>query len=321
MPTRLKHTNHLLNRAAHSKDEAFKAWRETLKFIGFSCEAAKAKRPILAQFFTQLFKIANYEEMLPENMKVFLDEMIAHSVEIGDIVGNSVSIFSEIYAPYLEGLTDAEKEEVKNSITSDMFTSSATQSNATVKAAADEFRKNQIKSQLMNFWKSKTGTKNPRDWSEKHETPILICVTPADYTNAKKAFEVMNGYYQSESEIKNAFAYIQNASFFDSIADSSYRDEQFKKCILKDYAILLQDLSYVREKLKETGVDTYSWADNPQISQKVAQLASAEYNAGGSDQVLNIINAMNNTDLKDWLSEIVKKDMGLGVKIIKNKRK
>ena len=31
----------------------------------------------------------------------------------------------------------------------------------------------------------------------------------------------MNGYYQSESEIKNAFAYIQNASFFDSIADSS----------------------------------------------------------------------------------------------------
>lgn len=317
----VKHTNHLLNRAAHSKDEAFKAWRETLKFIGFSCEAAKAKRPILAQFFTQLFKIANYEEMLPENMKVFLDEMIAHSVEIGDIVGNSVSIFSEIYAPYLEGLTDAEKEEVKNSITSDMFTSSATQSNATVKAAADEFRKNQIKSQLMNFWKSKTGTKNPRDWSEKHETPILICVTPADYTNAKKAFEVMNGYYQSESEIKNAFAYIQNASFFDSIADSSYRDEQFKKCILKDYAILLQDLSYVREKLKETGVDTYSWADNPQISQKVAQLASAEYNAGGSDQVLNIINAMNNTDLKDWLSEIVKKDMGLGVKIIKNKRK
>lgn len=40
----VKHTNHLLNRAAHSKDEAFKAWRETLKFIGFSCEAAKAKR-------------------------------------------------------------------------------------------------------------------------------------------------------------------------------------------------------------------------------------------------------------------------------------
>ena len=38
-------------------------------------------------------------------------------------------------------------------------------------------------------------------------------------------------------------------------------------------------------------------------------------------QVLNIINAMNNIDLKDWLSEIVKKDMGLGVKIIKNKRK
>ena len=317
----VKQTNSLLNRSTHSKDEALKAWRETLKFVGFSCEAAKAKRPILAQFFTQLLKIANYEEMLPENMKILLDEMNSHAIEIKDVFGNTVSIFGEIYAPYLEGFTEAEKEAVKNSITIDMFVSTATQSNQTVKAAAEEFKKNQIKSQLVNFWKEKTGTKSPREWSTKFETPILICVEPVDYSNAKKAFDVMNGYYQSESEIKTAFSYIKVATFYDKIADARYRDDQFKKCILKDYSILLQDLSYVREKLKDTGVEVYNWTDNPQISQKIAQLASAEYNAGGSDQVLSIINAMNDSDLKNWLSDIVKKDMGLGVKIIKNKRK
>ena len=50
----VKSTNILLNTAAHSKDSAFKEWREYLKFIGFSCESIKAKRPSLDKFFSCL---------------------------------------------------------------------------------------------------------------------------------------------------------------------------------------------------------------------------------------------------------------------------
>ena len=47
-------------------------------------------------------------------------------------------------------------------------------------------------------------------------------------------------------------------------------------------------------------------------------MAAAEYNAGGSDKVVRIIEGMGDTELKKWLTDIVKKDMGLGVKIIIN---
>lgn len=48
-------------------------------------------------------------------------------------------------------------------------------------------------------------------------------------------------------------------------------------------------------------------------------MASAEYNAGGSDKAANIIDSMDGPELKKWLTEIVRKDMGLGIKIIINK--
>lgn len=48
-------------------------------------------------------------------------------------------------------------------------------------------------------------------------------------------------------------------------------------------------------------------------------MAAAEYNAGGSDKVVNIIECMDDAELKKWLTDIVRKDMGLGVKIIINK--
>ena len=40
---------------------------------------------------------------------------------------------------------------------------------------------------------------------------------------------------------------------------------------------------------------------------------------GGSDKVVDIIEGMDGAELKKWLTDIVRKDMGLGVKIIINK--
>lgn len=47
----VKSTNIFLNVTVRSKEAAFKTWRETLKFIGFSCESIKAKKPALDKFF------------------------------------------------------------------------------------------------------------------------------------------------------------------------------------------------------------------------------------------------------------------------------
>lgn len=316
----VKSTNILLNVTAHSKDAAFKEWRETLKFIGFSCESVKAKKPALDKFFYSLLRIANYEDMLPEHVKSFLDEMTNHMADIRGILNNPLSVFMDIYAPYLEGFTEAECEEIKNSITSEMFTVSSTASNATVKKAAEDYRKNQVKSQLYKLWSDKTGgSKNPRVWSEKHRTPILCCMKDTQYIAAKKVFATLNSSTQSEADIKEALEFLQKADFFDDIASADYRDECFAKHIIGDYTSLISDMNAVRDALESTGISAYEWNDNPSIRSKVDSMANAEYNAGGSDKVVDIIESMDDAELKKWLTDIVRKDMGLGIKIIINK--
>lgn len=79
------------------------------------------------------------------------------------------------------------------------------------------------------------------------------------------------------------------------------------------------DIEEVREMLESTGISAYEWNNSPVIRNKISSKASAEYNAGGSDKAVQVIEKMKDDELKKWLTEIVKKDMSLGVKIIVNK--
>ena len=310
----------LLNVSANSKEGAFDAWRQTLKFIGFSCESIRAKKHTLDKFFYNLLRIANHEDMLPDNLKSFYDEMSNHSTDIRDILNNTLAVFIEIYAPYLEGFTESECEEIKNSITTDMFTLSSTASNSTVKSAAEEFKKNQVKTQLYKLWSDKTsGSKNPRDWSEKYRTPILSCVNPSIYTEAKKAFTTFNSSVQSESDINDAIWFLNSSDFFEKIASDSYRDECFAKHFLGYYHNVLNDIEFIRNSLESTGISAYDWNDNPAIKGKIRDLANAEYNAGGSDKIIAGLDSMDAEALKEWLKKAIKKDIGLGIRIIINK--
>lgn len=317
----IKNTNHFLNAHEHTKEGAFRAWRENLKFIGFSCESICTKYSELAKFFKYLLDIAEFKDILPESMKALLNEMTTHSTAIREILNHPLIPFMEIYAPYLEGFTESECEEIKNSIKIELFTVSATASNKAVRDAAEDYKKNQLKSQLYTLWRKRASdTKNPRAWSERFATPILSCVHPTQYSEAKKAFSILNSTSASEADIKFALSFVQNADFFDSISDAEFRDKQFTEAIIGDYKNLLTDISVVRTVLEGLGISAYEWNDNPRIHDKIVALASKEYDAGGSDKVVEEIQNMDDKELRQWLTEIVKKDMGLGVKIIINRK-
>ncbi len=312
----IKYTNSLLNMRTHTKEDAFNAWREVLKFIGFSCESIIAKKPTLKQFFDYLLNIVNSADMLPDNMKLFLSEMHVHNAEIRYILNNPVLTFIEIYKPYLDGFSDVECEEIKHSIQNEMFTMSAMNSNATVKTAAEDYKKKQLKTQLYKLWNDYTKSKNPRVWSERYRTPILICIPSVAYAEAKKTFATLNNNAPSETDIKDALLFLKGANFFDEITSEEYRNNCFMEHLLGNYASLLQDISAVRDTLETMGINAYEWNDNPSIKAKLKDMAQAEYNAGGSEKVIKIIEKMDGPELKNWLIDAVKKDMELGVKII-----
>lgn len=315
----VKVTNALLNVSKDSKEGAFKSWRELLKFLGLSCESIQAKYPALNNLFTLLLKIVNYEDILPDNMKMLRDELTIHNTEMHDLLSSPLNSFIDLYAPYLTGFSHEECEIIKNSITEDMFVLSATKGNAVVKKAADDYRKGQVKDQLFRLWSERTGgTKSPKHWSEHYKTPILCCIDPEIYGEAKKAFAVLNSSQHSESEIKMALEFCEGTDFFDVIADSDYRNKCFMEQIVGCYSKLLPDITAIRSALEDTDIAPYDWADDPRIKAKIKNMASVEYNAGGSDAAINTIESMPIDQLKTWLKQLAVSDMELGVKIISN---
>ena len=256
---------------------------------------------------------------ISDNMKMLRDELTIHNTEMHDLLSSPLNSFIDLYAPYLTGFSHEECEIIKNSITEDMFVLSATKGNAVVKKAADDYRKGQVKDQLFRLWSERTGgTKSPKHWSEHYKTPILCCIDPEIYGEAKKAFAVLNSSQHSESEIKMALEFCEGADFFDVIADSDYRNKCFMEQIVGCYSKLLPDITAIRSALEDTDIAPYDWADDPRIKAKIKNMASVEYNAGGSDAAINTIESMPIDQLKTWLKQLAVSDMELGVKIISN---
>lgn len=225
----------------------------------------------------------------------------------------------DIYAPYLDGFSDVECDEIRKSITTELFSVDITQGNSIVKKASDEYRKNQIKTQMYKLWSDKAdGTKNPKVWSDRYRIPILCCISSKEYVEAKKAFSVLNSNVHSDSDIKTTIEFLEKAKFFDEIANSSFRDECFVKVMLGEYANVLQNVNAVKDAIEALGYEVYDWVENPDVKSKVKSLAEAEYNAGGSDFVINKIDKMSDSELKSWLKDVVKKDIELGLRIITN---
>ena len=88
--------------------------------------------------------------------------------------------------------------------------------------------------------------------------------------------------------------------------------------IVGDYAHLLTDINKVRNALDSLGIDVYEWSDNPSVKNKIKNMAAFEYNAGGSDKAIKTIDGMDSEQLRNWLKQLAKKDIDLGVKIIIN---
>ena len=129
---------------------------------------------------------------------------------------------------------------------------------------------------------------------------------------------MLNSSQHSESEIKMALEFCEGADFFDVIADSDYRNKCFMEQIVGCYSKLLPDITAIRSALEDTDIAPYDWADDPRIKAKIKNMASVEYNAGGSDAAINTIESMPIDQLKTWLKQLAVSDMELGVKIISN---
>lgn len=312
--TFVQETNAIIDAAAHSKHEAKGVWREKLKYVLCSCERLQETYPEWKKLLATLKNMALEQNLLPEQLQDFVSELSSHAAELKQYFSEEVQAFSKIYADYLENLSDDDIEQMRPELFN-IFVKSRTDSNSTVRAAADKVRQNQIRTQLFQLWKSKTGSKNPRVWSTQHKTPILSIVSDEEYSAAKRAFETLNRPYSTENEMKSALDFLETSSSIERLQDEDAIRQGFLK-LLGSYYIILSDLERVRDELDELAIDAYDWDQDPRIKAKIRKMAKVEYDAGGSDKVVAKIESMNNEDLKRYLVEQVRNNIGLGMEIL-----
>lgn len=312
----VRESNSLLNVLNKTRDGALTTWREKLRFINISYEAMQAKYPSIDKVLRVLLKIYQQEDILPDHLKTFIDGIKSNRGQIQFLIDNEMQLFKEIYAPYLEGLNDNDIGEVKSKLPNGMFALQDTACNEKVKVTTEGFRQNQLKTKMFNLWRDKTNTKNPREWSSLYRTPILCCVPESNFSNAKKAFDVLNRSWATDREIKDTIIYLNSTQIFEDLLSKEKRDEAFIKGLIGKLKVLLRDLDAVRNKLERLAVDTYEWYGNPDVKNKIYQLAEAEYNAGGSDKALSKIDNMDDAKLKQYLKRLVKDNITVGIEII-----
>ncbi len=311
----VKVTNVILGTNVSSKREAFERWNEKLKFAICSCEALQMNYPSLEKSFEFLMKIYQNTEILPEQMLLYTEELINHVDEVKAYFDNEISAFKVIYASYIEEIAEEELPQLRTTDMVGIFRKSKTESNTVVKKVADDFKKNQAKTQMYVLWKSRTGSKSPADWSTKNRTPILKMVTEEEYDEAKKTFETLNRNTATETEIQRALTFLNKTTLFEEIDDKKRIDAAFVS-ILGSYRRLLTNLEGVRDALEKLPVEVYEWDNHPLIENRIEELARAEYDAGGSDLVVEKINKMGDDELKNYLTQLIKKNMILGIEII-----
>lgn len=313
--TYVKATNDILHVSAHSRKEADKEWQGKLKFVMCSCEALMETYPGMRTSFEFLKKIDLDSEILPEQMKAYTKALVDNPSALEEYISNEVPAFAKIYAPYLEGLNDEDIAQLRTTELAGIFNKTRTESNAIVKRVADEFRKNQTKTQLYKLWRDKTGTKTPLDWSRINRTPILKVVPNAEYDSAKKVFDMLNRGTASESELREALAYLNKTTLFEALSDQAKVDSAFRS-ILGVYKTLLTDLNAVRDSLERLPIEPYEWDTHPRVRIKIEELAKVNYDAGGSDKAVAIINSMTVEELKKRLIDRAKESMSFGIEII-----
>ena len=94
-------------------------------------------------------------------------------------------------------------------------------------------------------------------------------------------------------------------------------DLAFQQKILGRYAVVLKDLSAVRNRLKETlGGNVYGWFGHPELQHIISQLAQMEYSRNCASLLAGKIDKMSPTEAKDYLKRLVLNQLEIGIEIL-----
>lgn len=303
------------------------AWKGQAQFIKISFDAIKAHdvTDALYTFLGFLYKFAMGD--FSYDKERFLSALKEGLKDYSDFYRNQVAVFKSTVSRQLSGKeSDEELKEIMNTLPGKNFTLSMGEYFNKTQKAIDDFNQKKETTKLKNYWKSESSTSSPSDWSKNYSTPILSMVSKEFISDAKTAFSIINNISQGKSvsndEAESAMTILKNlekSGFFNNIKSEDERESAFYQYFLTPYSefIKKEKIPALKNKMNESlSLSPYEWFDSRDAQNCVRGFAENEYNKGGYERAQKIINDKGTSEVKNYLMDLVKDNMEIGLAII-----
>lgn len=303
-----------------SYDEAIHVWSERCNNMRLSYHAIKNDVGELDNLLSTLNDLRRDGKIQDVQKSGFLSNIRNYGENFKQLYSNQLLTFNKVAAFYLADLSESDKDNVFKQISSGCFTKDKTAYFQDVEKIVDEYKKQLGSQKLKQFWKEKTGSESPYDWSDKYKMPILIMVPEDKIADYRKHFGAVATKNPDASAIESAQRFFDASNIWDELNDADVRDKKFREAIIGDKSVMLKDVDEVKDYLHKYVTDSpYNWVGSPVVKTKIDQLAQSKYMSSGYTEAFSKIDSMESDKVKQYLKNLIKNNMNVGIEIIKDK--
>lgn len=304
-----------------SYTQTIKEWCDCTKSIRISYQYAKNYWEELSDLMAMLYEVKRNGRLSDDKRQVFLNLITTHGNAFKNFRSDQIAVFKKSCSFLLSNLEDEEVNDVFKQIVGECFTAEKGAYQTAVENAIEKFKSEQGSEKMKKLWREKTKSDSPRAWSKDHKTPIQCLVNDAEMQDASIVFNTLNNKNNSTAAIEKAIQFIENAAFIDMLDNEDMIDSAFRSAIVKQYSVMFDDLDEVRSYLvNHLSSEPFEWWFNmPAVDKKLKEFAQYKYNKSGCDKALAKIDEMDVADVKQYLKELIRDNMTVGIEIIKGK--
>ncbi len=300
--------------------ETVRSWNAKTNNIRISYEAVKNAVGDLAPFLEELYHMKVSGNLMEQRKRRFYDLLLTQREAFDRFYKNQTETFRTVAESFLGDMEDSDVAELYSNLSSGQFTKSASEYFRYVEGEVGRFLNGQLRNRIQELWMEKTGTKNPVDWSDRYDTPILCMFDDSERETAKEIFRIMRETSPTESNAERVIDYLSKANFYDRLADPAERDRCFMERVVGDYDILLKDPQRIREYLAaHTGARAYEWMDNSAVRNQLEKMADKQYKTSGYEQAWSVIDRMDSGELRTYLKDLISDNVKVGMEILRSR--
>ncbi len=305
--------------AFSSYADVLQAWQKKVARIKIPCEIVKNQVGELGNFLEQLLLLKRSRMIQNKDKKTFCTLLCQEAENFNQFYAHQLHYFKEAISSFGDGLSEEQVTDFFLKMPDDQFGRDSTPYYQDIQNGIAKIHQNEVRKELQQLWQKKTGTKDAKEWSRIHMTPILCLFDDTEIGQAKQFLPLIGQSYGDELLVKKAISYLEHAGFFARMNDESYVDQCFMQRIVGDNRILLKDIRKIRNQLFDIDSEVYNWWNNEAIRAKLRKMRNQEYLVSGKARAEQVFRNMSADQLREYLKDKLM-DPEFGLQILKGQK-